>query len=69
MGFVKVSLLFYYKRIFVSRFFVIASNALIGLITCFTASIFFVSQRRFSLTDDARTYSTIGSTLFQMACI
>ncbi|KAL2047496.1 hypothetical protein ABVK25_011480 [Lepraria finkii] len=40
MGFVKASLLFYYKRIFVSRFFVIASNTLIILIACFTASIF-----------------------------
>ncbi|KAL9633147.1 MAG: hypothetical protein Q9204_003518 [Flavoplaca sp. TL-2023a] len=39
MGFVKVSLLLFYRRIFITRWFVWSSNILIGLVTSFTLAI------------------------------
>jgi len=36
---VKISMLLYYRRIFVTRTFIVASRVLIGLLACFTLSI------------------------------
>ena len=65
MGFVKASLLFYYKRIFVSRFFIIASNTLLSLIACFTTSIFLVSCKAFDSL--AAAHAIPGSIVLEMA--
>lgn len=42
MGFVKVSLLLFYRRIFVMRWFVICNSILIGLLSSFTLAILLV---------------------------
>ena len=44
MGFVKVSLLLFYRRIFITRGFLWNSGVLIGLITAFTLGILLVCE-------------------------
>ena len=44
MGLIKVSLLLYYKRIFILRTFQIITNILIGIVIVFELSIVTVSQ-------------------------
>ena len=44
MGFVKVSLLLFYRRIFITRDFLWKSGILIGLITSFTLAILLVCE-------------------------
>ena len=49
MGFVKVSLLLFYRRIFVTRGFLWSSGALIGLVTSFTLAVLLVRKSLLSL--------------------
>lgn len=42
MGTVKVSVLLFYKRIFVTRWFQRSSNALIAIVVCFTLAVMLV---------------------------
>ena len=42
MGFVKVSLLLFYRRIFITRGFLRSNNILIGLVTSFTLAVLLV---------------------------
>lgn len=47
MGFVKVSLLLFYRRIFVTRSFLRSNNILIGLVTSFTLAVLLVRKVSF----------------------
>lgn len=44
MGFVKVSLLLFYRRIFITRWFRWSNNILIGLVTSFTLAVLLVRR-------------------------
>ena len=67
MGFVKVSVVLFYKRIFIMRWFIRSSNALIGFITAFTLAILLV--REYLLYKTIVEQLILVGHLFKMACL
>jgi hypothetical protein len=47
MGLIKISVLFFYKKLFIFETFQIIANVLIGLIICFDFSIIMVSGTQY----------------------
>jgi hypothetical protein len=67
MGLVKISLLLYYRRIFVSKGFIIASNILIGVTSCFTIAVILVSAQFFDKLNLISWLDFPGHVLFKVA--
>jgi len=61
MGFVKISLLLYYSRIFISRNFILAANILIGIAFVFNLAIILVRRGCFLNTRGTDLYLSLTS--------